>query len=220
VPEPASEPGTELVDVLVRFGHALRASGLPVGTGDLQTLVAATATLDPGDLLDLYFAGRATLVTRRDQLPTYHRVFCEFFLGERPATGPVPFTPQQRADAMSVLTIPETDPGQGTASQEQEAELGLVASDAATLKNKAFSACTPEELLALRRLMRTIRLNPPRRRTRRTERGDGRRPDLRRTVRETLRAHGEPARLFWRRRRQRPRPLTLILDVSGSMADY
>ena len=32
--------------------------------------------------------------------------------------------------------------------------------------------------------------------------------------------HGEPSKLFWRRRRLRLRPLILILDVSGSMADY
>jgi len=32
--------------------------------------------------------------------------------------------------------------------------------------------------------------------------------------------HGEPARMFWRERRLRLRPLILILDVSGSMADY
>jgi uncharacterized protein with von Willebrand factor type A (vWA) domain len=39
-------------------------------------------------------------------------------------------------------------------------------------------------------------------------------------ARETLRMHGEPARLYWRRRKVRLRPLILILDVSGSMADY
>ena len=32
--------------------------------------------------------------------------------------------------------------------------------------------------------------------------------------------HGEPPQLFWRRRKTRLRPLILILDVSGSMADY
>ena len=32
--------------------------------------------------------------------------------------------------------------------------------------------------------------------------------------------HGEPAELFWRQRKVRLRPLILILDVSGSMADY
>ena len=32
--------------------------------------------------------------------------------------------------------------------------------------------------------------------------------------------HGEPARLYWRRRKVRLRPLVLVLDISGSMADY
>ena len=32
--------------------------------------------------------------------------------------------------------------------------------------------------------------------------------------------HGEPAELYWRRRKVRLRPLILILDISGSMADY
>jgi uncharacterized protein len=35
-----------------------------------------------------------------------------------------------------------------------------------------------------------------------------------------MRMHGDPARLFWRQRRVRLRPLILLLDVSGSMADY
>jgi len=218
VPEPA--PGVALVDTFVRFGHALREAGLGVGTGDLQTFTSAAATLDPADLLDLYWAGRTTLVTRHDQEPTYHAVFCKFFLGRQPAAGPVAHPPQQREDAWSVLSMPETEPGRGEESEESEARLGLRASDAATLKHKAFSACTDEELVALRRIMRTIRLNPPRRLTRRTRRGEGRLPDLRRTVRETMRAHGEPAQLFWRHRRLRQRPLTLVLDVSGSMADY
>jgi uncharacterized protein with von Willebrand factor type A (vWA) domain len=39
-------------------------------------------------------------------------------------------------------------------------------------------------------------------------------------VRESLRMHGEPAQLAWRQRKIRLRPLILILDVSGSMADY
>jgi hypothetical protein len=43
---------------------------------------------------------------------------------------------------------------------------------------------------------------------------------MRRTIRESLRMQGEPTELFWRRRRVRLRPLILILDISGSMADY
>ena len=96
-----------------------------------------------------------------------------------------------------------------------------MASDVEVLRNKSFAACTPDELAALRRIMHRIRLTPPRRRARRTVRARaGTRPDMRRTIRETMRTHGEPAELYWRRRRLRTRPLILILDVSGSMADY
>jgi uncharacterized protein with von Willebrand factor type A (vWA) domain len=96
-----------------------------------------------------------------------------------------------------------------------------MASDAEILRHKSFAACSPEELAALRRIMARIRLTPPRRRTRRTAAASsGRSPDLRRTVWESMRMHGEPAELFWRRRKVRLRPLILILDVSGSMADY
>ena len=119
-----------------------------------------------------------------------------------------------------MLAVPATDPGPHRGRRRRRS-LGLMASDAEALKHKSFAACTPEELAALRRIMARIRLTPPKRRTRRTAPArSGRAPDLRRTVRESLRMHGEPAELFWRRRRVRLRPLILILDVSGSMADY
>jgi uncharacterized protein with von Willebrand factor type A (vWA) domain len=99
--------------------------------------------------------------------------------------------------------------------------MGLIASDAEILRDKGFAECTPEELAALRRIMAQMRLSPPRRRTRRTEPARaGRLPDPRRTVREMMRRQGEAGTLLWRRRRRRPRRLVLILDVSGSMADY
>jgi uncharacterized protein with von Willebrand factor type A (vWA) domain len=68
-----------------------------------------------------------------------------------------------------------------------------------------------------------MRLTPPRRRTRRTRlaTGSGTEPDLRATIRESMRMQGEPpGQLFFRQRKTKLRPLILILDVSGSMADY
>jgi uncharacterized protein with von Willebrand factor type A (vWA) domain len=213
---------TPFVSLLVDFAHELRGAGLPVGSGDILTYCAAMAPLDPTDLIDLYWAGRATLVTRRDSIPVYDRVFRRFFLDEG-SDLPEPLKlaqPQAKVHSQSVLQIPLTEPGID-GHDDEEARLGLVASDAEVLKAKSFAACTPEELAALRRIMARIRLQPPRRRTRRTVSArSGRAPDLRRTVRETMRMHGEPAELFWRRRRLRLRPLILILDVSGSMADY
>jgi uncharacterized protein with von Willebrand factor type A (vWA) domain len=208
------------VGLLVDFAAELRSAGLAVGSGDVLTYCAAMTPLDPSDLLDLYWAGRTTLVTRRESIAVYDEVFRRFFLAE---SGPVrellKVKAHVTAETMAVLEVPATDPdGDG---RQEEAALGLMASDAEVLRHKSFTACTPEELAALRRIMTRIRLTPPRRRTRRTVAArSGRAPDLRRTVRESMRMHGEPAELFWRRRKVRLRPLILILDVSGSMADY
>ena len=211
----------DFTGVLAGFAAALRAAGLSVGTGDLLTYCAAMAPLDPTDLLDLYWAGRATLVSRRDDIEVYDRVFRVYFLASgNPAGELLTLTTQitSQVDG-AVLDVPATAPPDD--GDEEEAQLGLMASAAETLRRKSFDACTPEELAALRRIMARMRLTPPRRRTRRTRASrSGRKPDLRRTVRASMRVHGEPAELRWQQRKVRLRPLILILDISGSMADY
>jgi uncharacterized protein len=215
------EDGQPYAALLVDFARELRAAGVGVGTGDAVTYCAAMAPLDPTDLLDLYWAGRTTLVVRREDIPLYDRVFRTFFLsGRADLPEPLQLSIRAQEQAQGVLDVPLTEPGE-LSREDQEARLGLLASDVDVLRHKAFGTCTPEELAAVRRIMRRMRLMPPRRRTRRTERARrGRTPDMRRAIRETMRAHGEPARLYWRGRRRRVRPLVLILDVSGSMADY
>jgi hypothetical protein len=179
------------------------------------------APLDPSDLLDLYWAGRATLVNRRDNIAIYDEVFEQFFLG---GAAPVPemlmLKARVTAEPRATLTVPATDP-EGERQDEEEAILGVMASDAEALRHKSFAACTPDELAAVRRIMARIKLTPPKRRTRRTTPSrSGRSLDMRRMVRESMRMHGEPAEISWRRRKVRMRPLILILDISGSMADY
>ncbi len=210
-----------LVSVLVDFTAELRSAGLAVGSGDVVTYCSAMGTLDPSDLLDLYWAGRTTLVSRQENIAVYDEVFRRFFLtGADPVREMLVLKAQVTAESQAVLQVPATDPV-GDGREEEEATLGLMASDVEALRHKSFAACTPAELGAVRRMMAGIRLTPPKRRTRRkTAAPSGRSPDLRRTVRQSLRTHGEPAELFWRRRRVRLRPVILILDVSGSMADY
>jgi uncharacterized protein len=209
------------VEVLIGFARELRDAGLVVGSADVLTYCAAVAALNPGDLLDLYWGGRATLVTKRTDIATYTAVFRRYFLDVgAPAQQQPEIKILVNTETVDAMQVPEVEPQQG-AEREQEAQLGLVGSDLMVLKGKSFAACTPDELAALRRIMTRIKLTPPKRRTRRTSSASsGRTPDPRRTVRESLRLHGEPSQLFFRRRKSRLRPLILILDVSGSMADY
>ena len=83
--EGAAAPGVPFIRLLADFAAELRAAGLTAGTGDLLAYGQAMSTLDPADLLDLYWAGRATLVSRRDSIATFDAVFRRFFLGA-PAT--------------------------------------------------------------------------------------------------------------------------------------
>jgi len=208
------------VTVLVEFGRALRSKGLAVGSGDIMTYCAAMTPLDPTDLVDLYWAGRTTMIVRREDVVVYDEVFRSFFLAsDSPVQQLLKVKAQSAAEAEVPFEVPATEPS--GKEQEEEALLGLMASNVETLKHRSFGECTDEELAAIRRIMARIKLTPPKRRTRRTKtaRG-GRKPDMRRTIRESMRTHGEMVDLYWRRRRVRLRPLILILDVSGSMSDY
>src|SRR3990170_317602 len=72
---------TELPDALVplvRFGRELRSRGLPVGTGRILTFCRAAAALGPLDRDRLYWAGRVSLVGRREDIERYDEAFEEW----------------------------------------------------------------------------------------------------------------------------------------------
>jgi uncharacterized protein len=187
-----SDPVAELT----RFGRALRDEGLAVGTDRVLAFCRAAALLDLGDL---YWAGRATLLARREDYPVYDRVFRAFFGGGRKEA------PRSRVGVRIQL--------------EDALELAR-ASRVELLRTKSFARCSPEELAQLAELMALVRIAVPSRRSRRRAPARGGAPDFRRTLRRSFRTAGEPIEQCWRERRRRRRRLVLLLDVSGSMADY
>jgi uncharacterized protein with von Willebrand factor type A (vWA) domain len=212
--------GSGIFDVLVGFGRALRHEGVAVGSGQVLTFCEASARLDPTDLVDLYWSGRACLVTRQVDLAAYDRVFRAYFLAARTDLNEfLRLKAQVSPEADSMLEIlPGDDSGE---ERPEEEHLGLMASTIEALRHKRFEDCTPEELEAVRKLMARFRLRPPKRKTRRTRPGSCHRyPDLRRTIRQGLRTQGEMVEQCWRDRRVRRRKVVLILDVSGSMTEY
>jgi uncharacterized protein with von Willebrand factor type A (vWA) domain len=196
---------------LVAFGRALRDEGLAVGTGRISDFCQAASLLEPGDL---YWAGRGTLVAKRDDIPVYDRVFRTFF-------GDVHDLPEEPPPPESKLKAGQDqgEEGKGEGEEDVDPEL-LLASAVEILKEKSFARCTHEELMQLARLMQRIQLAVPTRKSRRRERARGGMPDLRRTIRRSFRTGGEPLERYYRRRRRRRRRIVLFLDVSGSMASY
>jgi uncharacterized protein with von Willebrand factor type A (vWA) domain len=187
---------TDAVEVLTRFGRALRAEGIAVGPGRIARFCAAAAMLEPGDL---YWAGRATLVARPQDIQVYDRVFAGFF--GRPA---------EAAQGSRVRVS-------GVVAEDVEVAL---ASSTELLRQKSFADCSAEELARIAELMAQLPLAVPPRRSRRRSPARKGSPDLRRTLRRSFRTGGEPVRLARRERRRRQRRLVLLLDVSASMTDY
>jgi uncharacterized protein with von Willebrand factor type A (vWA) domain len=113
--------------------------------------------------------------------------------------------------------------GSGTAPKRDAEERpdGAAASEFEILRNKDFAACSDEEFEMLRRLMAELLVAAPVRTVRRTDRArTGRQPDLRTALRDAIRTDGVVFPRRWLRRRTKPRPLVLLLDISGSMAGY
>jgi len=193
-----------------------------MGSDDIMSFCAGVAALDVTDLMDIYWAGRATLVRRNDHVPIYNIVFKEFFLNLDPAD-PDPRKRKLRASstAGATLEIPNTEVGLPGDISPDEVKLGYVASTSEVHRLKAFADCTDDEIRQVRKLISRLKVTPPQRRTHRTTRSrKAARLDLRRMVRETMRRLGEPRDLSYKKRKLKLRPLVLILDVSGSMADY
>jgi uncharacterized protein with von Willebrand factor type A (vWA) domain len=102
----------------------------------------------------------------------------------------------------------------------RDAVLAAASSDE-RLHRLDFSVMTDEELLHLRLLMSRMAVTPPMRRGRRkVPAAAGRHIDPRATLRRAQRTGGDPVALLRRRRRERPRRIVLLCDISGSMQTY
>jgi uncharacterized protein with von Willebrand factor type A (vWA) domain len=100
-------------------------------------------------------------------------------------------------------------------------------SDIELLRDKDFADYSEEERRRARRVMRRLAEAVPSRPSRRTRKArrrgaapPGGRLDLRETMRASMRTAGDPLERHWREPGERPRPLVLVCDVSGSMEPY
>ncbi len=217
---------------MIGFGRELRRRGLPVGTGRILTFCRAAAALSPLTRTDLYWCGRASLISRPEDAEAFEQAFDAYFgdtalppIAELALTKtPVP-TMQAESPADVIVEEGGVAATWRAAGEEEEAEgeaaIRIVASAVEVLRDKSFADLTEEERLRVAHVIRRLTVSTPARRTRRLRSATtGPRFDLRRTLRRSLRTEGEPFRRAWRDRRTRTRPLVLILDVSGSMAPY
>jgi uncharacterized protein len=223
VPDDLGSGGGRPERLVVDFVDRVRTEGLAVPPGSAVEYARALGALPSTQPSALYWAGRATLVRRPDDIAAYDRAFAAFF-------GGADHTPVRRLSVPVQLQVDAPDdpevndpPVDGDEEEDPAGELrALRWSATELLRHKDLSLCTADELAEAHRLMADLRVHAVLRRSRRRRRTSRHRgqPDLRRTVARSLRTGGEVVRPAASERGERPRRLVLLLDVSGSMEPY
>ena len=240
-PAPAS---LDVAALAAGLGTALHAAGLPVGPDRCERLARAVTVMNARTVAELRACALATLVSDPGQMSTFERIFALLFGGPNPLRDlPLPTAPAQQRPEESTSPPPDariqsdhdgllagmqvTDTGSAAppASPDEPAadapDVYRVASAAERLRGRDFAQLSAAELRHLVTLMREMSLAVPPRQTRRYRRArDGKRPDLRGTLRQARRSGGEAIRLSRRAPRVRPRRLVVLCDISGSMESY
>jgi hypothetical protein len=206
---------------MVGFGRVLRSAGMEVGPGRLQDALRGLEVVGLARRDDVYHTLRATLVARREELDAFDAAFVSYW--ERAAGAPPPETgvevPRLDPSATPPALGREAD-GAGDERGEESTSV-LAASPDERLRQRDFADMTVAELRRLRRLMERLPDSTPRRRSRRLRASpSGGVLDARRTLQRAIRTQGLPLDPAFRRRKQVPRKLVFLCDVSGSMEPY
>jgi len=222
-----------LLQNLLLFGRLLRGLGLDVDTARMLDLVQALSFIEIRNRTDFYETLCCSLIHRREDMALFDQAF-ELFWREpeerRPELAVKVQGEVRRARRPSVTAPPLSPMDQkiadhktnGTAKQNRPplVQATLTYSDREVLRRKDFADLTPEELAAIKRLLTELAWHLGDRRTRRFQPGQGALLDLRRTFRQNLHNGGELIEWTRQQPKDKPRPLVVIADISGSMERY
>jgi len=223
--------GGRLAANILHFARALRAAGVPVGTGAVLDAVRAVLTAGIRRRDDFYWTLHATFVTRPDQREVFDQAFHVFWrdpdLLNRLLAAEIPDDISEAeqakilrrvADAFSAAAFP-LPAGVKTLTPEQDGALSFSPDE--MLREKDFEQMTAAEVAEAKAVIARMRLPLGRVPTRRlAPRPHGHRIDMRRTLRASLRAGGGVIPFETQAPRLRPPPLVLLCDISGSMTRY
>lgn len=208
---------------LVGFCRSLREHGLSVTPAEVVTATAALQIIDTKDRDEVFLSLRNILTTSVDDFPVFESLFATYW-SQRPARLVERDTVQTRRAAPAragggLEFFLENWPAEIRSTAKPVNVPG--ASDTEARAEKDFSVFSHEELEEISRIARRMarRLaKKPSRRWRPVTRG--RRVNLRRSLRLSLKTGGELIELSYQERRPKRTKLFVICDVSGSMDIY
>jgi len=230
----------KLAHNITHFARALRAAGLPLGTGRVIDAVRAVAAVGFTSRHDFFYTLRACLVTRPEHLVVFAQVFRLYWRDPRymehmmammlPAIrGVQEERGAQAAEKRAAEALldgvdrapPEMEDGQGDDETVLEIDATATMSREERLRRLDFEQMSTAEIAQAKRMLARLAL-PVRPLPSRRGMADphGRRLDARATLRAALRRGGEMRRLHHKKPRERWPNLVVLCDISGSMSQY
>ncbi|MCP9489778.1 MAG: VWA domain-containing protein [Solirubrobacteraceae bacterium MAG38_C4-C5] len=206
---------------LAALAEELRNEGVTAGIDALLNAHRALAAIGAHEREDARVALRATLCAKRTDLEAFDRAFITVFGHDTPHDHPLSELGDVARSALPHVGVPPP-PGSQRQQPLDPQPVPAAYSEVETLRTRDFAQLTDEELASTQAIMARLARRGPQRRARRTRpsRRRSHAPDLRRTLRASLRHAGEPIERRWRAPTSRQRPLVMVCDVSGSMAPY
>jgi len=218
----------------MHFARLLRAAGLRIGphrvVDCVKALEMAGACEFPLRREDWYWTMSAVLLSRNEQRPIFDQAFRIFWrdpkLAERmmqlmlpQAFGRAPKPEEQQSQRLTDALFSQKQ--QESKTEKVELEARLTFSSREVLQRMDFDTMSAAELAEAKKLIAELRLPLPVVKTRRFHvQRNGRRIDLRRSLRETLREGGDIIPLVRAAPRELHPPLVVLCDISGSMNPY
>ena len=200
-----------LASALTGFASALRLAGVPANTARVIASSDALTAFPEVGTDQLYWATRLSFCAQRADILVFDSVFRAWF-------GLLPADASGRADA-GATTAEEQEPATDTPGEEA-AVPAAAAGTAEALWTQDIRKLTAQERVEVNQLIARLAVLPPHRPSLRCAPGGRYRIDADRTVRSTFQRAGEPTRLYYQYRTVEPQRLLLLVDVSGSMAEY
>jgi uncharacterized protein len=204
---------TDLTSALTGFANSLWLAGVPASTARVIAGSDALTAFPEVGADQLYWATRLSFCAQQADIPVFDSVFRAWF-GFLPAQATKP--PAQAAE-----TARAAEPDSATGGSGDRAAASAAAAGAAeALSTRDIAKLTAEERAEVNQLIARLAVRAPHRPSLRCVPGGRYRIDVDRTVRSTFQRGGEPTRLCYEHRTVVPERLLLLVDVSGSMAEY
>ena len=222
-----SSPAGRTADNIIGFARALRTAGVPVGPGAVIDAVNAIQLVDIGNRADVFATLQAIFVKRHEHALIFAQAFDLFFRAadewkQMLDSVPLPDHARKKPPPASRRVQEAFSQSQVTETPQAKAEeIRLSVSDKEILQKKDFAQMTASEIAEVTRAIADMKLPQAELRTRRY-RPDarGRRLDMRRTLRGSLRTGGDIVDIYRLGRIEKPAPIVALLDISGSMSEY